>query len=143
VCLSGAWRLRGGLPSASLIDRELHSAAQLNSIIFDVKQLTSWDSSVLTFLVELSELCRQRGISVAREGLPAGVRRLLDLAEAVPEKKGARREEVETPFLERIGNSAIGTGESLGEMLKFLGEMSVTFIRLFRMNLALRFMWRT
>jgi phospholipid/cholesterol/gamma-HCH transport system permease protein len=138
VCLSGAWRLRGGLPSASLIGRELHSAAQLNRIVFDVKQLTSWDSSVLTFLVELAELCRQRGISVDREGLPAGVRRLLDLAEAVPEKKGARREEVETPFLERIGNSVIGAGESLGEILKFLGEMSITFVRLFRLKVGFR-----
>ena len=53
-------------------------------------------------------------------------------------KKGARREEVETPLLERIGNSAIGAGESLGEMLKFVGEMSVTFIRLFRMNVRFR-----
>lgn len=138
VCLSGAWRLRGGLPSASLIDRELHSAAQLNRIVFDVKQLTSWDSSVLTFLVELAELCRQRGISVDREGLPAGVRGLLDLAEAVPEKKGARREEVETPFLERIGNSVIGAGESLGEILKFLGEMSLTFVRLSRLKVRFR-----
>jgi phospholipid/cholesterol/gamma-HCH transport system permease protein len=138
VCLSGAWRLRGGLPSASLIDRELHSATQLKRIVFDVKQLTSWDSSVLTFLVELAELCRQRGISVDREGLPAGVRRLLDLAEAVPEKKGARREEVETPFLERIGNSAIAAGESLREILKFLGEMSITFGRLFRMKVRFR-----
>jgi phospholipid/cholesterol/gamma-HCH transport system permease protein len=138
VCLSGAWRLRGGLPSASLIDREVHSAAQLNTIIFDVKQLTLWDSSVLTFLVELSELCRQRGISMDRGGLPAGVRRLLDLAEAVPEKKGARKEEVEAPFLERIGNSAIGAGESLADMLKFLGEMSVTFVQLFRMKVRFR-----
>ena len=60
-----------------------------------------------------------------RAGLPAGVRRLLNLAEAVPEKKGARKEAAETPFLQRVGNTAIGAGDSLGEMLKFLGEMSV------------------
>ena len=54
-----------------------------------------------------------------RAGLPAGVRRLLELAEAVPEKKGARKEEAATPFLERVGNSTIGAGESIGEMLNF------------------------
>src|SRR5574341_397776 len=138
VCLSGAWRLQGGHPSASLIDRELQSAAQVRSVVFDSKQLSSWDSSVLTFLVELSDLCRRRGIAMNRDGLPAGVRRLLDLAEAVPEEKGAHKEEVETPLLERIGNSAIGTGESLGEMLQFLGEMSITFVRLFRMRARFR-----
>src|SRR5712692_4394811 len=138
VRLSGAWHLRNGLPSASLVDRELRSAAQVHGIAFDAQELISWDSSVLTFLVDVSDLCRQRGINMDRVGLPAGVRRLLDLAEAVPEKKGARKEEVETPFLERIGNTALGAGSSMAEMLKFLGEMSVTFVRLFRMKVRFR-----
>jgi hypothetical protein len=30
VRFSGAWRLRGGFPSASLVDRELRSAAQID-----------------------------------------------------------------------------------------------------------------
>jgi len=138
VRFSGAWRLRGGLPSASLVDRELQSAAQVRGVAFDTKELISWDSSVLAFLVELSELCRQRGINMDRAGLPAGVRRLLHLAEAVPEKKGARKEEAEISFLQRVGISAIGAGDSLGEMLNFLGEMSVTFVRLFRMKARFR-----
>jgi len=138
IRLSGAWRLRGGLPSATLVQRELESSPQVRGVALEARELTSWDSSVLTFLVEVSELCRQRGIQMDRAGLPAGVRRLLELAEAVPEKKGARKEEVEAPFLERVGNSAIGAGESLGEMLNFLGEMSVTFVRLFRMKVRFR-----
>jgi phospholipid/cholesterol/gamma-HCH transport system permease protein len=73
-----------------------------------------------------------------RTGLPAGVRRLLELAEAVPEKKGARKEEARAPFLERVGNSAVGVGLSLTEMLRFLGEMTVTFFCLFRMKARFR-----
>jgi len=138
IRLSGAWRLRGGLPSASLVQREVESSPTVRGVALEAQELTSWDSSVLTFLVEVSELCRQRGINMDRGGLPAGVRRLLELAEAVPEKKGARKEEVESPFFERVGTSAIGAGESLGEMLKFLGEMSVTFVRLFRMKVRFR-----
>jgi phospholipid/cholesterol/gamma-HCH transport system permease protein len=138
VRFSGAWRLRGGFPSASLVDRELQSAAKVRGVAFDTKELISWDSSVLAFLVELSELCRKRGINMDRAGLPAGVRQLLHLAEAVPEKKGARREEAEISFLQRVGISTIGAGDSLREMLKFLGEMSVTFVRLFRMKAHFR-----
>ena len=138
VRLAGAWRLRGGLPSASLLQRELESAPKVKNVAFEAGELSSWDSSVLTFLVEVSELCRQRGIKMDRAGLPAGVRRLLELAEAVPEKKGARKEEVEISFLERVGNSAIGAGSSLGEMLKFLGEMTMTFARLLRMKVRFR-----
>ena len=114
VHLAGAWRLRGGLPSAALVKRELESAPSMRHIGFEARALTSWDSSVLAFLVEVSELCRIRGIDMDRTSLPSGLRRLLDLAEAVPEKKGARKGTVESPFLERIGNTAIGAGTSLG-----------------------------
>ena len=138
VQLAGAWRLRGGLPSAALVKRELESAPSVRHIGFEARALASWDSSVLAFLVEVSELCRIRGIDMDRTTLPSGLRRLLDLAEAVPEKKGARKETVEAPFLERIGNTAIGAGTSLGEMLAFLGDMTLTFVRLFRMKVRFR-----
>ena len=139
VRLAGTWRLRGGLPSVSLLQRELDVApGSVKSVGFDASELKSWDSSVLAFLVEASMLCRVRGIQLDRGTLPAGLHRLLDLAEAVPEKKGARKEAVETPFLERIGNIAIGVNGSLAEMLAFLGNMTLTFGRLLRMKVRFR-----
>jgi phospholipid/cholesterol/gamma-HCH transport system permease protein len=138
ISLSGAWRLRGGMASDATVQQELERSPQPARVTFEVQNLTHWDSSILTFLTNVSEFCRQHGIAMDRAGLPAGVRRLLELAEAVPEKKGARKEEVEAPFLERVGNSAIGAGESMGEMLKFLGEMSITFVRLFRLKARFR-----
>jgi phospholipid/cholesterol/gamma-HCH transport system permease protein len=138
VRFSGAWRLRGGLPSALLLERELESAPRVRGIAFETQELASWDSSALAFLVEVAELCRRRGIDMDRASLPAGLRRLLELAEAVPEKKGARKEAVETPFLERVGNTAIGAGASLSEMLGFLGDMTITFVKLFRLKVRFR-----
>src|SRR6185436_9947121 len=125
-------------PSAALLQRELEAAPQVRSVAFEARELISWDSSVLAFLVDISELCRKRGIAMDRDSLPAGLRRLLDLAEAVPEKAGARRQAVQTPFLERIGNTTIGAGASLGEMLAFLGDMTLTFGRLLRMKVRFR-----
>ena len=138
VRLSGAWRLRGGMASDAKLEQELARSPQPAHVAFEVQNLTHWDSSILTFLTNVSELCRQHGIAMDRAGLPAGVRRLLELAEAVPEKQGARKEEVAALFLERVGNSAIGAGESMGEMLKFLGEMSIAFVGLFRMKVRFR-----
>jgi phospholipid/cholesterol/gamma-HCH transport system permease protein len=138
IRLSGVWRLRGGMTSDATVQQELERSPQPARVAFEVQNLTHWDSSILTFLTNVSELCRQHGIAMDRSGLPAGVRRLLELAEAVPEKKGARKEEVEVPFLQRVGNTTIGAGNSLGEMLKFLGEMSITFVRLFRMKVRFR-----
>ena len=134
VQLRGTWRLRGGLPSATLFEHELASARQVRGITFDAHELTSWDSSVLTFLVEVSELCRQRNIPMDREGLPVGVKKLLALAEAVPERKGARREVTEASFLERLGTGTLGLSGSAREMLAFIGDMTVTFVALLRMK---------
>jgi hypothetical protein len=49
VHLTGAWRLRDGLPSAALVKRELESAPSMRHIGFEARALTSWDSSVLAF----------------------------------------------------------------------------------------------
>ena len=138
VHLSGAWRLRGGVSSEVTVQQELERAPQPARVGFEAQTLTHWDSSILVFLTNVSELCRQHGIAMDRAGLPAGVRRLLELAEAVPEKKGARKEEAATSFLERVGNSAIGAGGSMGEMLQFLGEMTITFVGFFRMKVRFR-----
>jgi len=138
IRLVGAWRLKAGIPSLADLQGKIASAGILRRIAFDARELTSWDSSVLTFLVEVSELCRQRGIPMDREGLPVGVQKLLDLAEAVPERKGARREVTGASFLERIGTSTLGLAGSGKEMLAFLGEMTVTFLALLRLKARYR-----
>jgi len=138
IRLVGAWSLRSGIPSATDVQGQVVSTGIWRRVAFDARELTSWDSSVLTFLVEVSELCGQRGIPMDREGLPVGVQKLLALAEAVPERKGARREITEASFLERIGTSALVLAGSGKEMLAFLGEMTVTFFALVRLKARYR-----
>jgi phospholipid/cholesterol/gamma-HCH transport system permease protein len=136
--LIGAWSLKAGIPSAADVQGRIASTGISKGVAFDSRELTSWDSSVLTFLVEVSELCRQRGILMDREGLPVGVQKLLALAEAVPERKGARREVTEASFLERVGTGTLGFADSTKEMLAFLGDMTVTFLALLRMKARYR-----
>jgi phospholipid/cholesterol/gamma-HCH transport system permease protein len=138
IRLLGAWSLRAGIPSTADIQGQVASTAISRRVAFDSRELTSWDSSVLTFLVEVSDLCRQRGIPMNREGLPLGLQKLLALAEAVPERKGARRDVAEASFLERIGTGTLGLAGSAKEMLAFLGDMTVTFFALFRLKARYR-----
>jgi phospholipid/cholesterol/gamma-HCH transport system permease protein len=138
IRLVGAWRLTAGIPSAADLQGKVASAGISKRIGFDTRDLTGWDSSILAFVSKVSELCRQRNIPMDREGLPIGVRKLLELAEAVPERKGARREVTEVSFLERIGTSALGLAASSKEMLAFLGEMTVTFFALLRLKARYR-----
>jgi hypothetical protein len=51
----------------------------------------------VTFLRNTAGVCAQRRIAFQRDGLPEGVRRLRDLADAVPERQEARRQATRAP----------------------------------------------
>ncbi len=138
VRLSGSWRMQDGLPSATEVEKQVESGARVRRIAFDTRDITAWDSGLLTFLTKVITQSARSQIDLDREGLSSGVRRLLSLAEAVPEKKGARTETVQASFLERVGTAVIGSGHSLSEMLTFLGEVVLTFFKLLRMKARYR-----
>lgn len=138
ITLSGAWRLQAGLPATDPLQKEIASLPPAGRIAFAAQTLEAWDSSLLTFVERLMQMARERGISADLDGLPKGLRRLMELAEAVPERTGARKDVMEASLLERIGTSAIGTAGSIAEMLAFLGDMTTTFLRLFGMKARFR-----
>jgi phospholipid/cholesterol/gamma-HCH transport system permease protein len=68
-----------------------------------------------------------------RSGLQEGLKHLLELAEVVPEKKGARGASDRPSFLTRVGNTSMGYGGlCVGEVLLFLGELFVALARFVR-----------
>ena len=125
IRLAGHWRLRRDVPSADIVRSELEAKAPPRRIGFDAKVLTAWDSGLVSFLVDVSALCHQRGITADHGGLPAGLRRLLELAEAVPEEKGARQETARASFLTRVGDQAIAYASAVHEALGFLGDFAI------------------
>ncbi|MDH3207977.1 MAG: ABC transporter permease [Gemmatimonadota bacterium] len=132
VRLAGSWKLESGLPSLVDLERELDSADGAR-VAFDTSDLGTWDSSVLAFLAGASKLARERGIEVDPTGLPEGLRRLLALAEAVPEKEGVRAEkEDDDEFVERVGEVAIETERLFRSDLEFLGQVVLAFGRALR-----------
>src|SRR5262249_35021356 len=100
IRLAGPWHLQGGLPSPERLQQELHGQ-QPTRVVFDATALRGWDSSLVNFLVHVVERCQERSVPVDQDGLPSGVRRLIALAEAVPERKGARTKAAPPPFLDR------------------------------------------
>jgi phospholipid/cholesterol/gamma-HCH transport system permease protein len=124
IHLLGSWRLHHGMPSGMEVERELAAGAQ-RRVVFEAGDLTGWDTSLLSFVMEVSELCAARGIGTDRAGLPAGLRRLIELAESVPEKKDARRADGRGSLFERVGRTAITIAESGRGSLAFLGEVAI------------------
>jgi phospholipid/cholesterol/gamma-HCH transport system permease protein len=126
--IAGAWRLQAELPPPKVVEEAL-SRSQPRQVVFDASSLGEWDSGLLAFLVDVTELCRRHKIEVEREGLPSGVQRLLALAEAVPERKGARQAEANPSLLERIGKATLEAREPAKEALAFLGEATTAVVR--------------
>jgi phospholipid/cholesterol/gamma-HCH transport system permease protein len=93
--------------------------------------VTSWDSGLLTFLLRVDAAASAAGVAVDPGGLPEGVGRLLRLATAVPERKGARRTQSMPPVLVRVGKAAQALWRQAGEMVAFVGEAALGFTRLF------------
>ena len=115
VVISGSWRLASLLPSADELKKQT-DANQVRRIAFETDELKDWDSGLLTFLIGVKRLCAEKGIEVDLEGLPSGVRRLLKLAAAVPEREDAREKPRKEVFLDLIGASAIAFWRSTVDM---------------------------
>jgi phospholipid/cholesterol/gamma-HCH transport system permease protein len=136
--LSGEWKITEALPSTSDVEKSLDSAKSIRRLTFDTKDLGGWDSGLLTFLIKIFETCSKAKIEVVKEGLPEGVRRLIDLATAVPERAGARKEAKKEAFFSMVGGKAVDFYRSFLDILGFLGESSLAFTRLLRGKASFR-----
>ena len=93
------------------------------------RRITDWDSGLLTFLIKLNDYCTQKNITINTGGLPEGVKRLMEIATAVPEKE-THGEKARESFLSRLGEKTIQFSSSATEVLTFIGEASLAFMKL-------------
>src|SRR5512139_3150630 len=82
VRLSGEWKLGRQLPHGEEFRRQIESAGTVSRITFDTQAVTRWDSGLITFLLNILDIGSKMHIPVEKDGLPAGVQRILALASA-------------------------------------------------------------
>jgi phospholipid/cholesterol/gamma-HCH transport system permease protein len=97
---------------------------------FDARDLVAWDSSLVSFLVDAMGLCRRQHIPVDCDGLPAGVRRLIELAAVVPERQGTRQDIAVRPWLGKLGQAVLDAREPVTRVLGFVGDVTLSLGRL-------------
>jgi phospholipid/cholesterol/gamma-HCH transport system permease protein len=129
VSCAGRWCMDQDLPPAEEVVSELGNTLRLS---FNTAQLSAWDTGFLAFLRAVLRLCEERGVDVDQEGLPKGVRHLLAMAAAVPEQKAAKRDSDGQNLFFQVGAATIAFFRGAPEMLRFLGEITLSFGRLFR-----------
>jgi phospholipid/cholesterol/gamma-HCH transport system permease protein len=131
IHLAGNWRIGQPIPSLGEMAKQLKSEPRVQKITFDTSQIAGWDSNLLAFLIDIKHLCSRKKISIDNAGLPDGVMQLLTIASAVPEKKDTGRDAARETFLTRVGENANAFFQSTVDLLGFIGEAFVTFIRMF------------
>ena len=131
VRLKGSWKIGQKLPSAEEVQNRFEADAGVKQITFDARELSGWDSGLLSFLTKIINQCAENNITVEQQGLPEGVKKLLQLAFAVPERKGARKAAVRDPLLARIGASTIAAGQASIDTLSFIGDAFLAFLKFF------------
>jgi len=127
IRLAGDWRMRHGLPKAVTVEKQLDTAPKPSRLTFEASDLGEWDSGLLTFLMGVSEVCHKRELPADWSPLPEGVRSLIQLAEAVPEKSGARAEVEHSSLLAELGQATIAYAHGLNDFLRFFGEVAIAF----------------
>ncbi|TVR96677.1 MAG: STAS domain-containing protein [Rhodospirillales bacterium] len=129
--ISGDWSMQATVPRSAEVTDSIAAAGSVRTVTFSAERLGRWDSALLTVLLAVRGFAEQRGIDVDPSGLPEGVRKLLHLAEAVPERSGARRTAAgRGNLLARVGIGVTRATSGLREALTFVGEGTLSVGRL-------------
>ncbi|HEX3717159.1 MAG TPA: ABC transporter permease [Verrucomicrobiae bacterium] len=118
--------------SIGIVRDAFDQAAEVRLLSFESIGVTAWDSRFVAFIRKCSELCRKRNVEFRDDGLPQGVRRLLRLAQAVPERTDARPQAVKAHLLQKLGESVIQGMQGATELFTFLGENLAALANLIR-----------
>ena len=131
VGLAGDWLARSGIPGVEAIGEQM-TGGRTRALAFDASRLGRWDSGLVAFLFKCYGLCTTNRIEFQTQTLPAGVAKLISLAQAVPERKDAAKTTTRVTFLQRVGSSGIAAWEGANGALAFMGENVLALGRLFR-----------
>lgn len=129
LSLSGSWIISGASPDTDEIASLLANSPELRALSFDCSSLIQWDSTFIVATLDVLTHCERKGIKVSVDALPAGAQRLINLATAVPERQGARRDEVKEDFLTRVGKSSTELIRDMMKTITFLGEATIALGR--------------
>ncbi len=132
VGLGGTWQIQAHLPGTMAVEAALDASPPPTGVRYETEELGGWDSAVLTFLQGVEDAADERGILVEREGLPDGVRRLVELARAVPEREGAHVDKAPESRLARVGRYGFSVWDGAIGELSFLGQATLAFGRFLR-----------
>lgn len=128
---SGDWLLDRNLPDFSSAADFLHQN-NTRSVVIDTQQLGRWDSTFVSFLLQLHRFCIRHKLPLETDALPVGAKKLLTLATTVDAIESSSA--VPGPWLERIGSLQLlkDAWKWLYEISEFIGLVTLAMLQLFK-----------
>jgi len=103
----------------------------VTTLCFNTDNLNEWDSRLLIELSRIIDLAESQAITVDNQGLPPGVRNLLQLTKQNKDKPSAAEKTTTPGFLADLGNHTLGFLRESQEMVIFTGEIILAYSRFF------------
>ncbi|MEY2606916.1 MAG: phospholipid/cholesterol/gamma-HCH transport system permease protein [Verrucomicrobiota bacterium] len=131
LVLGGDWSLKSPerlRAEAVLADLEREPGVKL--IRCATSEVRSWDSSLLVFLWEVEEWCKNRQLKFAEDDLPKEISSLLNLATSVPEQQTGRGSTARHSLFYQLGSWVLGKIDMLNAAFEFTGECVLSFQRI-------------
>jgi phospholipid/cholesterol/gamma-HCH transport system permease protein len=139
AAIIGDWVLNAEPPALDSVLTQLGNGSDIKRLVFSTDALGRWDSLLMTELIQLIDYGTKQGIQVDTATLPEGIQGLLSLVYSVPERLGARRQEIRAPWLESIGKGGIRIYNDAQALVTFIGETALSVAAMTRGKA--RFRW--
>ncbi|MFP4674371.1 MAG: MlaE family ABC transporter permease [Opitutales bacterium] len=137
LLFSGKWGIGVVRPAIARVMEALDEGGGVDSVRFDSTDLVSWDTTLLTFVQRCCQEAERRALNIEVEGLPDGVRNMIQLSrragevENVPEEEGP-------DLLTVLGIWGRGVYHALENWFEFFGLVVLEGAKLLRGRVQMR-----
>jgi phospholipid/cholesterol/gamma-HCH transport system permease protein len=130
ICLGGVWRMGAGIQAD--LDRLPPALAdrRISKLVYETRELGPWDTSLLTFVVQVERMAKARALPTSLEALPGGLKHLVEMAFVASAGSGARTRRRKRGFYTRLGVRILALPARLADIMHFQGDLVLAFQRL-------------
>lgn len=132
ISIAGDWQLSDGLSAISEVEKQFADNPSLASVIINGSRLNAWDSCLISYLLMLVRLAKEKQIVVQFESMPQGVLRLISLAESAPDNKSVLSVNPGFSLTESVGKRSIKLYREASHFTEFVGKSVIAFVNFYR-----------
>ena len=127
VHFSGEWVRSAPKPNVEALHADIELESELEELHLEADHLTGWDSALLITVLQLCDWAEARGLRTRFDGMPDGVRNMIELSRAVPENTQVG-EQTKSDFLTDVGEHALEAYRGLNGYFEFLGQLCLDLL---------------